>query len=164
MDNTVADNAPQTQHADTPGVRIPPPLPFIAAFLVGWLVQSRFPLPFLPTPAALIVGALLFVCWAMLVATSIPTMIRRGGTLNTNAASSALVTASVFRVTRNPMYLSLVVGYVGLACLTKMLWPLILLPLPVEYSHLVILREERHLGRRFGAAYLTYKSKVRRWI
>ena len=164
MENTIVDHAPEAQLADTPGVRIPPPLPFIATFLVSWLIQSRFALPFLPTPVALIAGAFLLVCWAALVASSIPTMIRRGGTLNTNGASSALVTANVYRITRNPMYLSLVLGYVGVACLTRMLWPLILVPLPLLYSHLVILREERYLERRFGAAYLTYKSRVRRWI
>jgi protein-S-isoprenylcysteine O-methyltransferase Ste14 len=28
----------------------------------------------------------------------------------------------------------------------------------------VIAREERYLERRFGAAYLEYKQRVRRWI
>jgi protein-S-isoprenylcysteine O-methyltransferase Ste14 len=164
MENTIVDHAPEAQLADTPGVRIPPPLPFIGTFLVGWLIQSRFPLPFLANPIALIAGSLLLVCWAALVVTSIPTMIRRGGTLNTNGPSSTLVASGAYRVTRNPMYLSLVLGYAGAACLTHMLWPLILVPLPLLYSQLVILREERYLERRFGAAYLTYKSRVRRWL
>ncbi len=164
MENTIVDHAPEAQLADTPGVRIPPPLPFIGTFLVGWLIQSRFPLPFLANPFALIAGSLLLVCWAALVVTSIPSMIRRGGTLNTSGPSRALVTSGVYRVTRNPMYLSLVLGYIGVACLTRMLWPLILVPLPLLYSHLVIRREERYLERRFGAAYVSYASRVRRWL
>jgi protein-S-isoprenylcysteine O-methyltransferase Ste14 len=164
MDNMLAhDNTPQ-QRADSPGVRIPPPLVFIAAFLLGWLIQSRIPLPFLPNPAALILGVVLLIGWLILVASSIPTMIRGGGTLNTAGPSQSLVTSGIYRITRNPMYLSLVLLYTGVMCLTSMTWALIVLPVALVYSQITILREERYLTRAFGAAYTSYQARVRRWI
>lgn len=167
MDAMVAKDASEArsdQRVDSAGVRIPPPLVFIAMYLLGWLVQSRIPAPFLPTPLALALGGMLLVAWLALVATSIPTMIRRGGTLNTSAPSSALVTTGVYRVTRNPMYLSLVLLYLALMLLARMLWPLAFLPLALVYTQITILREERYLERAFGASYLDYRARVRRWL
>jgi protein-S-isoprenylcysteine O-methyltransferase Ste14 len=164
MNHMAASENTQRQHADNPGVRIPPPLVFIAAFLLGWLVQSRFPLVFLPNPLALILGILLVVCYLALIAASIPTMVRRGGTLNTAGPSRALVTSGVYRITRNPMYLSLVLLHLGVVCLTGMTWALIFLPIPVIYTQFTILREEHYLTRAFGASYTGYIARVRRWI
>ena len=167
MHNMLANDAPGArsgQRADSAGVRIPPPLVFIAMYLLGWLVQSRIPTPFLPDPLAFALGGVLLAGWLALVITSIPTMIRRGGTLNTAAPSRALVTMGIYRVTRNPMYLSLVVLYLGVMCLTRMLWPLAFLPVALVYTQITILREERYLERAFGAAYLAYKARVRRWL
>lgn len=164
MDNMLANSATRDQRVDSPGVRIPPPLIFIAMFLVGWLGQSRLPLPFLPAPVSLALGAILLAGWLLLVAMSIPTMIRRGGTLNTSGQSSAVVTSGIYRVTRNPMYLSLVLLYLGVACLTRMAWPLPFLLIALVYTQVVILREERYLERAFGAAYTAYKARVRRWL
>jgi protein-S-isoprenylcysteine O-methyltransferase Ste14 len=153
------------QRLDSPGIRIPPPPIYAAVFLVGLLLQWLFPLPFLPQPVALGVGAGLLGAWALLVISSIPTLVRRGGTLNTNAASARLVTGGAYRFSRNPIYLSLVLLYAGLACLFGVVWALILLPLLVVYTHvLVIRREERFLDRAFGEEYRAYKARVRPWI
>jgi protein-S-isoprenylcysteine O-methyltransferase Ste14 len=75
------------------------------------------------------------------------------------------VTNGWFRYTRNPMYLGIVLGCVGLAILLGSLgaW----LPLP---EFILILRvrfirgEEALLEDTFGEEYLRYKSKVRRWL
>lgn len=164
MDKTIATDTPQKQRADSPGVRIPPPLVYIALFLVGWFIQTRFPLPFLPHSVAFILGVVLVFGWVVLAIASIPTMIRGGGTLNTSAPSTGLVTSGIYRVTRNPMYLSLLLLYTGVACLTAVTWAMILFPLAVAFSQVLIMREERYLGRAFGAAYADYKARVRRWI
>lgn len=164
MNKMLAESQSQRQRADSPGVRISPPLVFIALFLIGWLIQSRFPLLFLSNPLALILG-IAFVCgYAVLAIASISTMIRRGGTLNTNGPSQAIVTSGVYRITRNPMYLSLVLLHVGVVCLTGVTWALIVLPLALVYSQITIIREEHYLERAFGAAYADYKARVHRWI
>jgi protein-S-isoprenylcysteine O-methyltransferase Ste14 len=43
-------------------------------------------------------------------------------------------------------------------------WPLLLLPVVLQLTHVVILREERCLERQFGTAYQRYKSSVRRYV
>ena len=79
--------------------------------------------------------------------------------------STALVTDGWFRYTRNPMYLGMVLGCVGLAIVLGSLgaW----LPLP-EFILILRLRfirgEEAFLEGIFGEAYLRYKAKVRRWL
>jgi protein-S-isoprenylcysteine O-methyltransferase Ste14 len=158
-------STPATPHPDSPSVRIPPPFVYLVAFLIGLLLQVRVPLPILPSPVGLGIGGVLLVGGALLVATSIPTMLRRGGTLNTNAASRRLVTTGVYRVSRNPMYLALVLLYSGLACVYGSTWALLLLLLLLLYTRfLVIAREERFLEGAFGDAYRRYKAGVRRWL
>jgi protein-S-isoprenylcysteine O-methyltransferase Ste14 len=55
--------------------------------------------------------------------------------------------------------------YVGIAIVSNRLW--VLVPLPVAIALIdrgVIAREERYLERKFGATYVDYKRRVRRWI
>ena len=150
---------------DRPGVRIPPPLIYAVAFLIGLALQVRFPFPFLPPALGLGVGAVFAACGAILIAASIPTMVRRGGTLNTNAASQRLVTSGVYRLSRNPMYLALVLLHAALACVLGITWAVLLLPLPILYTrYLAVAREERFLEAAFGDDYRRYKARVHRWL
>ncbi len=153
------------QRADSPGVRIPPPVIYILVFLVGFFLQSRFPLPFLPRPYDIALGIVALAPGAALVISSIATLVRGKGTLNTNGASSELVTSGVYRISRNPMYAGLALVYTGVASLNNMTWSLAFLPLLIIYTQVaVILPEERFLTRHFGDAYRAYMSRVRRWL
>lgn len=171
MSDTASDQSARAttqgarQRADSPGVRIPPPLVYILALLVGYFLQSRFPLPFVPQPYGMVAGDVAVLLGLALALASIVTMLRGKGTVNTNAASQALVTTGVYRFSRNPMYVSNALLYLGFALLLGSTWALIFLPLPVIYTQVaVILPEERFLARHFGDAYRAYASRVRRWI
>jgi len=75
------------------------------------------------------------------------------------------VVTGPYRVTRNPMYVSLAAVYVGVTCLFNTVWPLVLLPLViVAVQRLVIAKEERYLEAKFGQAYRDYQARVSRWI
>jgi protein-S-isoprenylcysteine O-methyltransferase Ste14 len=65
---------------------------------------------------------------------------------------------------RNPMYVAWTLGYVGAALVAGTAWPLPLLPVALVATHVVVIREERSLERRFGAAYRSYKTSVRRYV
>ncbi len=79
--------------------------------------------------------------------------------------STALVTNGIYRWTRNPMYLGLSLILLGIGFATGSLWFLMGLPMAIlAVTKLAIEREERYLAEKFGAAYLDYKSRVRRWI
>jgi protein-S-isoprenylcysteine O-methyltransferase Ste14 len=76
-----------------------------------------------------------------------------------------MVTDGPYAFTRNPMYVSLTLIYVGLALLTRMLWPIIVLPVILALiTVLVIRREERYLSDAFGEEYAAFKKRVRRWV
>jgi protein-S-isoprenylcysteine O-methyltransferase Ste14 len=82
-----------------------------------------------------------------------------------NRPTPAVITTGLYRYSRNPAYLSLVLGQVGIALLLDNVWILLtLLPALVIMHYGVIIREEAYLERRFGDEYLRYKSNVRRWL
>ena len=84
---------------------------------------------------------------------------------NTTKPALAIVNAGPYRVSRNPMYLSYIVGYFGLGLIANS-WPMLLLtPLFVYFISVgIILPEEAYLERVFGDKYLEYKKTRRRWI
>jgi protein-S-isoprenylcysteine O-methyltransferase Ste14 len=154
-----------TQHLDSPGVRIPPPVLYIAAFLVGLTLQGRFPLPFLARPVALSLGGVIAAFGALCIATSIPAMLHGHGTLNTAGPSAALVMSGPYRYSRNPMYLGLALLFIGLAVIFAVVWALLfVIPLILYTQARVIMPEERYLQRAFGDDYRVYSSHVRRWL
>ena len=79
--------------------------------------------------------------------------------------SSSVVTSGVYRITRNPMYLGLVLILLGLAVYLASPWVLLG---PVAFAAFItrfqIQPEERVLAERFGAAYTDYCARVRRWL
>jgi protein-S-isoprenylcysteine O-methyltransferase Ste14 len=79
--------------------------------------------------------------------------------------SAALVTAGVFRVSRNPMYLGFVLILVGIAIFMGSLTPWAIIPILAIWMDLIFIKvEERMLERTFGDRWLEYKKSVRRWI
>jgi hypothetical protein len=80
-------------------------------------------------------------------------------------ASSVLVTWGPYRFTRNPMYVSLLLAYLGEAGILRQIWPVALLPLVLAYLNWIVIPvEEAKLSQVFGEAYETYRARVRRWI
>lgn len=75
-----------------------------------------------------------------------------------------LVRRGPYAFSRNPMYVAAAVAYVGIALVANAAWPLLLLPGVVLATHLVVVREERFLEGRFGAAYRSYRTSVRRYL
>ena len=79
--------------------------------------------------------------------------------------SSALVTDGVFRWSRNPMYLGMVLIAGGLAWAEGSLSPWIAAPaLAILLDRVFIVREEAMLEETFGAGYRRYRQRVRRWL
>jgi protein-S-isoprenylcysteine O-methyltransferase Ste14 len=79
--------------------------------------------------------------------------------------STALVTDGVFRLSRHPMYLGMVLMLAGVAILLGSLTPwCVLLALVLLFEARFITAEESVLEGSFGEAYRAYKKQVRRWI
>ena len=81
------------------------------------------------------------------------------------ARASALVTTGIYRVTRNPMYLGMLLVLLGWAVWLGNAAAFVGLPLFVAVLNLLqIAPEERVLRERFGDAFTRYAARVRRWI
>ncbi len=82
-----------------------------------------------------------------------------------NKPTSAIVKTGPYAISRNPIYLAMIVGYVGIALMADVLWFWFTLPALVWYlRYYVIPREEAYLTRVFSMSYMNYCRKVRRWV
>ena len=86
-------------------------------------------------------------------------------TLDVDKPVSRLVENGPFRYSRYSGYLSLTMLYAGIVILRNALWAILFLPLLLLVTQRELIeREERYLQRTFGAEYLAYKRRVRRWV
>lgn len=150
-----------------PGVRLPPPVVFLAGLGLGFLLQRAFPLAFAApgNPLPRWMGGLLALGSAALALWAFRTFHRAQTTVRPDRSASALITGGPFQFTRNPLYLSLSLLQAGLALVANALWPgLMLVPVLLVIRYYVIAREERFLLARFGRDYQAYRQAVRRWF
>ena len=76
-----------------------------------------------------------------------------------------LVTDGIYRFSRNPMYLALLLFVLAWSLLLANALALLGVPLCFFYlDRLPIRHEEQHLQRKFGASYRAYQQRTRRWI
>jgi protein-S-isoprenylcysteine O-methyltransferase Ste14 len=76
-----------------------------------------------------------------------------------------LVTTGVYRFTRNPMYLGLLLTLLAWAAFLFNPVALLFVPIFVLYiNRFQIKPEEQVLSSLFGAEYMAYKGRVRRWL
>lgn len=146
---------------------MPPAVQALLAALLMWLLARRLPLPgpSWETPAAL---ALASAALGAAVALAGVAAFRRARTTvdpRLPQRASALVSGGIYRYTRNPMYLGILLLLGGWALYLASPWSLLPLPLfVIAMNRLQIAAEERHLRDRFGDAYRDYCRRVRRWI
>lgn len=70
----------------------------------------------------------------------------------------------LYKISRNPMYVSYFVYFLGCAILTNSWILFVLLIVFQTSSHWIILSEERWCIENFGEEYIKYMNKVRRYI
>lgn len=96
---------------------------------------------------------------------SVRALRRTGQSENPYKTTTEIVETGPFRLTRNPMYLQMVVACFGLSVLLSSAWIALLTPVCAVLLHVLVIRhEETYLETKFGNDYLSYKERVRRWI
>src|SRR5579863_7221807 len=101
---------------DTANVLIPPPIAWALAFLVGLGLDWLRPLPFVPagifrvwTGGALVAIGVALALWALVT-------FRKAGThVEPYKPTTAIVAHGPYGITRNPIYLGMFLGQIGLA-------------------------------------------------
>lgn len=146
---------------------IPPPIIFFALILIGFIVQWLFPLDlmFNNWPTRLIIALPLFIASGLIAINALIIMKKSKTAINFNNPTTKFIVEGSFRYTRNPLYLSLLLVMTCIAIVANSAWHLIaFIILFLFFNFGIVVREEQYLEICFGAEYIQYKNKVRRWI
>src|ERR1700679_2192043 len=109
MGETAPDHAP-----DNANVIFPPPLIFLAALVVGLLLQHFIPIHWLPAPWARWIGGLLVVLAVTLALSGVLALRAVGTAIDPHKATTAIVQTGPYRFSRNPLYVALILLCVGI--------------------------------------------------
>lgn len=146
---------------------IPPPVTMLVTGILMWGSSALFPwLGFTWLYSTAWGGATALLGLAVSLS-GVVTFKRARTTVDPRRPGEAttLITSGIYRYSRNPMYLGVMLILVGWALfLGNLLSALLIVGFVVYINRYQILPEERLLQEKFGADFVAYKEKVRRWI
>ena len=137
-------------------MRLPPPLIWLVLQLIGLSIDSAWIRLQLAATAEMIAGAVIFCLALFIAAAAIPRHERGGSNIEPWKPTTAIFTDGVYGRSRNPIYLSMLIGSAASFALLVLFWAIL--------RFYVIAREERYLEAKFGQQYNNYRNSVRRWI
>lgn len=143
----------------------PPPVLFLACVAAGVVLHRLYPLPITSNEVSRLLAWAFLVVPLALATWAIASFKRSKTHVRPDRPATVMVTSGPYAWTRNPMYVSLCLLQAGIGFwLNDWCTVLLVLPLFALLHFGVILREERYLEGRFGAAYTDYQQRVRRWL
>lgn len=148
-------------------LKVPPPVVTLVLALLMWLTPAVIGPAEMPDWARVLCAVVLLCAGLGIGIAGLAAFRRARTTVSPIKASqaSSLVIGSVYRYTRNPMYvgflLNLLAWTVFLANPLAILWVAVYM---LYITRFQIIPEERVLASLFGAEYEAYKGRVRRWI
>jgi protein-S-isoprenylcysteine O-methyltransferase Ste14 len=148
-------------------LKVPPLAVVLIMAALMWLAAWAVPTLGFAFPARVFCAVSLAVAGAVASALGIASFRRAKTTVNPMQpqSSSSLVVSGIYRRTRNPMYLGVLLVLLGWAIFLSNVLAFLLLPAFILYmDRFQIDPEERALASLFGQDFVAYKSRVRRWI
>lgn len=148
-------------------LKVPPPVVTVAVAALMWMASRAVPSMAAPTSIRLTLALMVAATGLVLGVAAMRTFSRAGTTVNPMKpqATTALVTHGIYRISRNPMYVSLLLYLAGFALFLANWASALGLALFIAYmNRFQIEPEERVLKERFGEEFDAYKRTVRRWI
>ena len=154
---------------DSAAVRVFPPAVPVLTILAGTVLQRVWPLRVdvgLPPAARYWAGGLIVAGAILGLGLWSVVLFRRSGqNENPWKPTPEIIEHGPYRITRNPMYLQMLLVCLGVALVLANWWILLLTPLGGwVLQWLAILPEEDYLERKFGDRYRAYRRRVRRWL
>ena len=135
----------------------------IYAFKNSWY-EYLLPFWYLENPTLIKIG------WGLLVLSLILVWIAQSQMANSwrigidEKNRTQLVTSGMFSISRNPIFLGIMIANVGLFLVIPNAFTLLIVSLSTISINTQIRLEEEFLKREFGAKYENYLKKVSRWI
>ena len=145
--------------------KIPPPVICLIGALLIYYSSPFFPYLTLPVFNALPILSL--VSGIAVIVSAIKSFKDYKTTINPlkPETASSLVTSGVFKYTRNPMYLGLLLILIYLSLIFNVVGGcLVSLGFIIYITKFQIIPEEVAMEKLFGNQFLEYKQQVRRWI
>jgi protein-S-isoprenylcysteine O-methyltransferase Ste14 len=148
-------------------LKVPPPAVALVTAVLMWLAsRSSSALAFV-FPAGNLLAVGLAAIGLTVAISGVVTFRRARTTLNPNKpeTSSSLVSWGIYKITRNPMYLGLLLELTAWAIFLSNWLAFLFLPVFVVYiNRFQIVPEERALTSLFAREFVAYQSRVRRWL
>ena len=132
-----------------------------------WVLADRLAVVSFDFPMRRLVGGLIALVGGVFDAAGVVAVLRARTSVNPMRPekSSAIVSAGIYGITRNPMYVGLVFVLTGwfvyLGAVSAIVGPI---GFVLYIQRFQILPEERVLAAKFGDEYRAYMARVRRWL
>ena len=149
----------------SPPIPMPPPILMLVLLLLSALLTAVAPIAFISIPFHGPIAVLFILVGLGFSAAGFLTFRSRGTPVRPGAEPTQLVLSGPYRITRNPMYLGLLLISIGCFFAVASLW--FFVP-PILFFSVINFRlipfEEQLMKEHFGAEYETYRQRVRRWL
>jgi protein-S-isoprenylcysteine O-methyltransferase Ste14 len=148
-------------------LKIPPVILMLGVGFLMWLASLILPGIQLPDYLRLTCAVALSIAGVFFAVTGVYAFKQTQTTLDptTPTNASSLVTVGVYKRTRNPMYVGLFFFLLSWGMFLSNIYSLVLsLGFVLYMNRFQIRPEEKALTTIFGAAFIDYKQRVRRWL
>ena len=152
---------------DRPNINpmIHPPIVALLFIVIAYFLGRFVPPPYVPSMIWRNVGLLLTFIGFLLGIAAFVEFRKARTTVDPHGSVKQVVTSGIYRFTRNPIYLGFLLMVIGLPLNSGLIWGIIVAPLYIiVMTRLVIEHEEAYLEKKFKDQYISYKSRVRRWL
>jgi protein-S-isoprenylcysteine O-methyltransferase Ste14 len=155
----------KTERPDNAEVAFHPPRLLLATIVLGFAARWLAPLSFLPVVVSRTAGPIIFSLSVVLFIWSVFSLRRGGASIPTGEPTERIISSGPYGFSRNPIYLAMILLQIGISFWANSLWFLLFAALSAALLVWgVISREELYLESKFGADYVAYKTRVRRWL
>ncbi len=158
-------NLPNKDNGASTGIRIIPPLVYLAGFACGAILEYLLPTTDLLLSWRLGLALPILLCSILVIVLTLKEFKSVATPFDVRKTASTLITGGPFRFSRNPGYLALTLLYLAIAVATGSIWVLLfIIPILLVIDLQVVRKEEANLFLTFGDEYREYQSNVRRWV
>ena len=145
--------------------KFPPPL---VALTCGFFINyTKNIFPKIEIKNEIIFGSFMIISGLIVILSAITTFKKYHTTITplNPANATKLITDGIYKFSRNPMYLGLLLVLLGISIIFNLIGGFFLIPLFILYLNLFqIIPEENAMVDLFKDEFLEYKENVRRWI
>lgn len=148
-------------------LKIPPPVVAVCVAVAMWLLSHVAPVFTVPDAARIGMAVAIVLLGGAISLAGVLEFRRARTTVNPMKPqrASSLVVSGIYKLTRNPMYVGLLLVLVAWAAFLSAAWSLVG---PVAFFAYIgrfqIAPEEKVMAEKFGAEFAAYQSRVRRWL